>query len=186
MTAGQGLQPGWAAGLGCLLLTAGLTAGIVTTGDALPSIVLRLALVGAVLTFAALAIGSEALLALATAPILGAAVMAVDSSSGPNWGRSLLIGSLWFVTVELGWYAIQRRDRGRLPIEVTVQRVREVATVVTVTLAAGIVAVGAATFSPPRSLVVRATLAAALIAGLAAVLRQLTLSSGSEAKPEPE
>lgn len=173
------LQPGWAAALGCLLLTLGLAVGIVMTGEALPSIVLRLAIVAAVLTVGALVIGSEVLLALATAPVLGAAVAAVDASAGPTWGRSLLIGCLWFVAVELGWYAIQRRGRDMVPVEVTVQRIREVATVVTVTLAVGVVAVGAATFSPPRSLLVRALLAATLVGGLAAVLRQLTDSPES-------
>ena len=94
----------------------------------------RLALAGLILFGLTLALGSARLVGLATLPMLGAALVAADGRASIG---SIVVGCLWYVTLELAWDSIERRDGGERTAAYAHRRVFEVTTVVTLTLAVG-------------------------------------------------
>lgn len=176
------LAPGWPNGLLALVLavlTAALIANLAVTAGWL---VARLAVGGVVILVIALTLGSTALVGLATAPILAAAAVGLDRPEGHAWGQTLVIGLLWYVTAELAWGSIDQRDATARSAAVDQLRIREVATVVAVTVVVGSAAAGLATLAPIRTVLVRILAVVAVLACVVAVGRVLA----SRARPDAE
>ena len=118
-------------------------------------------------------VGSRTAVGLATPPALGAALVAMQQSTGHAWGRTLLVGLLWYLASEAAWASVSARDAVDRHPGVGRQRLGEVATVVAVS--AGVAAVGAslAAVAPARTAVVKGLAVAAVLVALALAARHL-------------
>ncbi len=178
--------PGWRNGLLALVLgalTAALIANLsVTAGGFAP----RLAVGGVIILAIALTLGSTAFVGLATAPILAGAAIGLDRPEGHAWGQTLVIGLLWYVAAELAWGSIEQRDPTTRSAAVDQLRIREVATVVAVTVVVGSAAAGLAALAPIRTVLVRILAVAAVLACVVAVGRVLAARSRPDPESDPE
>ena len=96
---------------GTALVLAGATAGVIASSSwTRTEIAGRLAITGVVLFAIALVVGSPRFVGLATVPVLVGALIASALAAEPAWLRSIVLGSVWYVAVELAWEAIERRD----------------------------------------------------------------------------
>lgn len=174
------LRQGWVAAVGAVTLGA-LTAFIVAgTESDYPWLVSRIALVGLALLAMGTAIGSEHAVGLASAPMLGAAVLGATAGGDTAWGRSMMIGCIWYVASELAWASIEQRDGTRRSAAVSNRRLQEVATVVIVGLGVGLAGAAASSLAPERTLVVRALVIGAALIALAGAARHLVGTDPSE------
>jgi hypothetical protein len=126
----------------------------------------RLGILGAIVFAIGVVAGSSRLVAMATAPVLGAALSVSAAADDPAWTRSILIGCLWYVAVELAWDAIERRsdiDRIGSPGRV---RIHEVATVLSLSIAVTTVASLLANNAPERTLALQGALIVSMLAAL--------------------
>lgn len=168
------LRWGWpaaAAGLG----VASLTAAVVSTADGeLGWLAMRASLIALAVLVAAVVVGSPRLAGLASLPMLLGALVGPDQSNGPPWGRSLIVGCLWYVALELVWASIeQRRDVERTEA-VDRQRRREVAQVVMVAILVGTGGAVLASVAPTRTLALRAAVIAAVVAAMIGAAQRLS------------
>jgi hypothetical protein len=146
---GGRLQTGAALGL------AGLTVGVIAASSSSQTeIAGRFAIVGAVLFAVALALGSPRFVGLATLPVLGGALMASAAAPEPAWVRSIVLGSLWYVAVEVAWDAIERRDGAERSVALDHRRTHEVATVMMLSLVTTTAGFLLSFLAPTRSLLV--------------------------------
>lgn len=152
---------------------AGLT--VATIARTAPDDILttRLALLGLALFVIALVAGSSRLVGLSSIPTLGAAVIAPAVATDPSWAGTLLVGCAWYLSVELAWTGLDRREHGPIGRPLARRRLHEVTTVVALTLAVGLVGATAADIAPPRSLYLQGPVVLALLAVLGAVTAQL-------------
>lgn len=178
------VRPGWRPALAAAVLS--VVTALAAVGDSLgaglrtgagplwwlaPS-----AVAGAVaLLLAGLSIGSDRLVGIASLPMLVGAGERLDSIDQALSGRPLIVGCLWFVTLELAWASIERRDDVARPPAVDRQRVYEVALVVVVTVVVGVVAILVVPLAPPRTLLVRGMILALVLVLMAEVVRRLRL-----------
>ena len=96
---------------GTALALAGATAGVIASSSwTRTEVAGRLAITGVVLFAIALVVGSPRFVGLATVPVLGGALIASALGAEPAWLRSIVLGCVWYVAVELAWEAIERRD----------------------------------------------------------------------------
>lgn len=175
------LAPGWPQGLLALVLAALAAVLIANLSVTAGWLAIRLAVGGVIALTLGLAFGSTALVGLATVPVLAGATVGLDRPEGHAWGQTLVIGLLWYVTAELAWASIEERDATVRSSAVKQLRVREVATVVAVTVVVGSAAAGLATIAPIRTVLVRFLAVVAVLACVIAVGRVLA----SRARPDP-
>lgn len=170
-----------------------LTAMVVTltaTEARLP--VGQLAAAAVVLHIGTLFVGSARWLGLSSLLMLGAATVEAGVGDNPSWIRSLAIGALWFVTVEAGWEAIERRSPARRSSAAIVYRLSELATVVGLTLGLGLAATATASLAPIRTVSVQAVVVGTMLVTLVLTVRHFSRSEdtaasvGSTGRGRPE
>ena len=111
---------------------------------------------------------------LAGLPVLAGAMIEIASQPTQDWLRATLIGCLWYVTSELAWDAIDRRDGHVRSRAFNRRRVEEVAAVVGGTTVLALVAAAALGQAPSRTFLVQVvTLALASAMVIAAAKRLL-------------
>ena len=150
-------------------VTAAVIAGVSTRADFAG----RLAIVGVVFFAIALALGSARFVGIATVPVLGSAMVAAGGADDPAWVRSIVVGCLWYLAVELAWDSIERRDGGERSSALVHRRVHEVATVVTLSLVVTIAGFAASGVAPQRMLLTQGPIVVGLIAALGLAARHV-------------
>lgn len=119
-------------------------------------------------------IGSERLVASSAAPMLAGLLLANSEQGQVAWGESLVVGCAWFVAVEAALASIEGRGGLTPDSSVITRRVVEVATVIALAAAVGLVGLVAQSFAPERSLLVRAAVASGVLVVLFSVVRRLS------------
>lgn len=168
------LRPGLGASvLACLLVAA---AGLLMTVTAteLPGLIRGLMVAAALVHAAVVFVGSSRLVATSVVFMLVAVTVESSVSEDPLWLRSIAVGLLWYVALEVSWHALSRRDGTVYTPAAITRRVHDVTIVVGLSLVVGLFAVIAATIAPGRSLALQALVLGGVLAALATVARQLT------------
>ena len=169
--------------LGSLAL-AGLAATLVAhDSSSFDWAVVRLSCV-AVLTLAAGAtVGSERLVASSATPMLAGLLLADSGQGQVAWAESLVVGCVWFVAVETTLASIESRGGLALDPSVITRRVVEVATVVALATAVGLIGLTVGSFAPERSLLARTTVASVVLGVLFSVARRLSQNKRASTGP---
>ena len=171
------LRPGRFQAVAAVVLAAATAAVIAAPTSARADFGGRLAMVGVVAFVIALAVGSARAVGLATVPVLGSALIATSGADDPDWVRSIVVGCLWYVAVELAWDSIERRDGGERTSALVHRRVHEVATVVTLSLIVTISGFLASGVAPPRTLLTQGPIVVGLLAAIGLTSRHLVKTS---------
>ena len=150
-----------------------IAALVLTTSEEAVSAAARLAGFGFLIFVGAVVLGSSGWAGAATIPVLGAALIDVGLDPEPDWLRAGIVGALWFVSLELGWDAIERRDGHRRSSAVNRQKTIEVVTVVLLTLGVAVVVSLLADVTVQRTLLLQAAALFGLAIGLALAIRHL-------------
>lgn len=137
----------------------------------------RLAIVGAVVFVIALALGSARIVGATSLPVLGSALASSAGAGDPAWVRSILLGCLWYVAVELAWDSIERRDGARRGTALDLRRTNELAAIVVISLAVTVSAYAASSFDVPRTLARQFLLIVAVIAALVLTIRHVVATA---------
>ena len=179
MTTGRGepIQRGHGRALGAIVLAAATASMIVVPTWTDEVIAARLAILGLTLIVVALALGSNRLIGLASIPMLGSAAIASAVADDPDWIRTIAVGCLWYVAVELAWDSVEQREDGARGRSLDRRRINELATVVTVALVIAIVGASASGFSRPRTLLVQAPIVLSLFVAIGAATALLARSA---------
>ncbi|MGH1492894.1 MAG: hypothetical protein ACRBK7_26450 [Acidimicrobiales bacterium] len=148
----------------------------------------RVVITGVVVFVAGVVVGSERLAALASIPMLVGALLGSDIDLGLVWGRSLIIGCLWYAALEAGWGSIEhRRIGGSSGGAVARRRSQEVAQIVVIAIVVGVAGVALTSVAPTRTLLVRGSVIATVLLGMAIALRHLRATApASESEAESE
>lgn len=180
------LRPGWLPAVGSLVLAAVTAAAIIDAAGSVAAptgrptwLVVTVALAAVLIFVTGLVIGSERVVGFASLPMLAAALESVDVVAGTVSGRSLIVGCLWFVSVESAWSSIERRDDVVRPPAVDRQRLNDVSVIVAVTVIVGLGAVLLLPLAPTRTLLVRAVILGLVLALMAEAVRRLRSVSDS-------
>ena len=168
-----GLRRGTAQTVAALVLAVGFVVVVLDTQVEQTLVGARITVMGAAFFAVALLIGSSRLVGLATLPALGGAFLALAAAPEPAWVRSILLGSVWYATMELAWDAIERRDGARRSRAFGARRVNETATVIAVALGFSAAAFALSTFAPTRTLFTVGVAILVLLVGLASATRLL-------------
>lgn len=174
------VRAGSMAATGALALGAATTAIIVESASTYTWLVSRGAFLGLIVLAVGTAFGSERVVALATAPTLGSALLGVTAGGELAWGRSIIIGCLWYASLELAWASIEHRDGTIRTPAVGRSRLQEVATVVIVAVLVAGVGAAASSFAPERTLVVRVLVVSAVLLSVVGALRHLSTTAPAE------
>lgn len=143
------------------------------TATELPRLIRGL-MVAAVLVHAVVIfLGSSRLVATSSVFMLVAVTLEPAMSDDPSWVRSIAVGLIWYIAMEVSWHALDRRDGTIYTSAALARRVQDVTVVVGLSLVVGLVAIAAATFAPGRSVGLQALVLGAVLAALAVVVRQL-------------
>ena len=139
---------------------------------------LAASLVGLGLVTLALAVvaRSERFTALASAPILGAAVVHTQFADEAVALWALGVGCGWYVTSELAWESIGRRAACRFEAITVRHRAQEIVTVVAVSLLVATITLAASNLAPSRTVLGEALVIVVVLAGGATAVRRLTTS----------
>lgn len=156
-----------------IVLALVVAALIVTPSSGQSEIAGRLAVIGLALFVVTLAIGSPRLIGLTTVPVLGGALLASASAAEPAWIRSIVIGSLWFLAVEIAWEAVERRDGADRKSAYDNRRINELAMVTT--LSVGVTTLGflLSAVAPTRTLFVIGIVVLGLLLALSLATRRV-------------
>ncbi len=160
-----------------LLVAAASAATIAAPDWTADNVAGRFALSGVVLFAIGLALGSARLVGVAALPVLGSALFSSATGESPAWVRSIVVGCLWYLAVELAWDSIERRNGVKRSSDLELRRINEVAVVVVISLGVTVSAYAASSLDAPRTLIGQAAILTALFAALLLVIRQLTASS---------
>lgn len=156
------------------LVLAGLGAGVVAASSGgQAQLATRLALAGVVMLGAGLALGSPRLVGVTTVPMLAAALISSGAGSETAWVQSIVLGCLWYVTAELAWDAIERRDGAKRTAEFDNRRTQEVATITALSIASTSVGFLFSYLAPTRSILVIGFAVLALFGCLSWATRRL-------------
>ena len=100
----------------------------------------------------------------------------VASAAGqiPEWVRSMIVGCLWYVALELAWDSIERRNGVARSSALELRRTNEVAVVVVVALAVSVGGYALSFLHLPRNLAGQGAILIALFAVLLVVGRFIT------------
>lgn len=173
------LQRGWSFSVASVL-SASAAAGVIASSTWRESQTAgRLAITAVVLLAVALAVGSGRLVAFTSLPLLGAGLITVVGVTGTLWVRALVVGVLWYLSAELGWEAIERRDGVRRTREFNSRRLDEVSYVVLMSMGVTGLAFALSAVAPLRTTVILGLALAALIAGVGGVTRRVRYPNAS-------
>ena len=157
-----------------IVLGAACAATIVITTDRYATNAGQLAGIGLALFVVGVLAGSSSIVAFGTLPMLGAAMIEIGANPGDGWIRAAVVGSLWFVSLEMAWDAIERRDGHRRSKAVNFRRMQEVSTVVVGAFAVPLVVLALVTaFTPQRTLAVQALVVGGLAVAMISAIRHL-------------
>ena len=166
------LQAGLSLGLAGAVATV-----IATSSSTVTAVSGRLAIVGLALFAIAVGLGSARLVGLATLPVLGAALVVSAAAAEPAWVRSIVLGIVWYMAVELAWEAVERRDGVRRSSAFNDRRVEEVTTVVILAFVVTTTGFLLSFLAPVRNVLIVGSVIICLIAGLRLATRRLQASS---------
>ena len=144
------MQPGLRYTVVAAALACAVAVGVAATAEVGATVVGQLAWLAAVLYLGFLAAGSSRWIGVSAGPLLFAAGIEAAFGDEPTWMRSLIVGCLWFVAVEAGWEAIDRRSGARVSTAAIARRLQEICTVVVVTAAVALAATISVGAAPPR------------------------------------
>jgi len=147
---------------------------ITSTASASNQFVDQLMVLAVVVHAACIAFGTSRWIGLASVPVVLAIVTESGFSDDPSWIRATAVGCLWFVTMEMSWEAIDRRRKGTRTTGAMARRVQDIAAVLGITLAIGLVASATATFAPERTVLIQALVFVILFGGCVAMIRQVS------------
>lgn len=165
------IRPGWPWSLAAVgLAVATAVATRLTATEALVAVT-PLVVTGVVLLAVLLFVGSSRWVGVASLPIVGSIVLEAGFADEPSWIRSIVLGCLWYLTLECAWEAIERRDGARWTSAAQRHRVQEVLAVVSISLGVGLVAAAATALAPLRSVLVQALAIGALLGVFTVLLR---------------
>jgi hypothetical protein len=168
------LQNGVAQALMALVVAAASAATIAVSHWTAGNVAGRFALAGVVVFAIGLAFGSARLVGVASLPVLGSALLASATGESPAWVRSIVVGCLWYVAVELAWDSIERRNGVKRSSALEFRLFNEVASVVVISLGVTVVAYAASGLDAPRTVIGQAAIVVALFAALLFATRRLT------------
>lgn len=155
-----------------------VVAGATAVAIAIPAGHVRVAvsLVGAGLLTLAFAIGtrSERVAAVATIPVLSAAVLHIRMADESVALWALGVGCGWYVATELAWESMTRSIECRFEPAVARRRAEEIVSVVAVTLVIATAALSASSLAPPRTVVLEVAVTGLVLAAGASAIRRLT------------
>jgi len=157
-------------------------AGAIATVIALSSsseteiIAVRLALFGVALFTIGVVLGSARLVGIATLPMLAAALVVSVAAAEPAWVRSIVVGIVWYMAVEMAWDAIERRDGVERSSAFNDRRIDEVTTVVILALVITTAGFLLSFLAPVRTVLVAGLVISCLLAGLRLATRRLQAS----------
>lgn len=151
----------------------------VATTTRFPDSAARFVGIGLVIFVMAVVTGSR--FAVGGAILIGliGAVIEIGTVPVQRWERSLIVACLWYVAAELAWDSMERRDGRIRPMTVAHERLREIGTVVVVSLVATVAAVSLFSAAPPRTLVVLAITVGGLALALIVATRHLTATGAA-------
>ena len=141
-----------------------------------PRMVLPLVGLALLLLTVAVVTRSDRLIAVATVPLLAAAVIHVQFSDEAVALWALGVGCGWYLATELGWEAIARRVACRFEPDIARRRAQDVVTVLAISCLIATVSLAASNLAPRRTVLVEALLIVMVIGGGATALRRLTTS----------
>jgi len=171
------IRPGWSFSLAALAL-GGATAWFATSNATEAArFALQLSIAAMVMLAIGLVVGSRLVVGASTAAMLGVVILEATLNDDASWVSALAIGCLWFVTVEIGFEALDRRDGVRRTAAATAQRVQEVTVVVASALGLGLVAIAATPLAPIRSVLVQAVVLGLVLGVFVAMLRRVAAAS---------
>lgn len=175
------IRPGflWSAAAATAAVTCVTISTVTATVAA--ELVLLFGVLGLALFLVGLLIGLTAAIGFASVFVLSSALFEAMAVDEPVWVRSLVIGCLWFASIELGWEAIDRRNGYEATPAVGARRLQEVLTVIGVTLVVGVVAVAMQSFAPARTMSLQVLVVAGFVAAFVTVARRLTTTYGEPA-----
>jgi hypothetical protein len=179
---GRRFHNGGTQGLGALVVaavTATMVAASNWTGD---NVAGRFAIAGVVLFAIALAVGSARLVGVASLPVLGSALFASATADSPAWVRSIVVGCLWYVAVELAWDSIERRKGVKRSPALELRRINEVSSIVVISLGVTVTAYAASSLDAPRTLIGQAVIVVALLAALVFAIRHVVATGARPAE----
>ena len=169
--------------LGSIAL-AGLAASLVAQNtSSFDWAVVRLSWLAVLILAGGATIGSERLVASSAVPLLAGLLLADSGQDQLAWAEALVVGCVWFVAVETALASIEGRGGLTPDSSVVIRRIVEVATVVALATAVGLVGLAVGSFAPERSLLVRTAMASVVLVVLASGARRL--SSGKRASTGP-
>lgn len=145
--------------------------GIAVTATEVTTAVTPLVVAGVILLVGFLLIGTSRWMGLASAPMVGAIVLEAGFADEPSWVRSILLGCVWYLTMECAWEAVDRRDGARHTRAANQRRLQEVVAVAVCALGLGAAAAVATTAAPLRSVLLQALAVSALLAVFVGLLR---------------
>jgi len=172
------LREGGTAALVSLASASLAVAVAIGAAGSLRPVVLRIELGAVFLLVLGIGVGSERVIALATAPALIGAVLALSESDRLTSSRAIIIACTWYVAVESGLASVERRTGAERTQAVGRQRTREVATVAAAAAIVGAVGAAFSSLAPERTVMVRAAVVTLVVLGLVLAIRALT-ESGS-------
>lgn len=160
---------------------AGVIAGVISlASSARADTAGSLALLGVGVLLVALVFGSRRLVAIATLPILAAALIVSAAGDEPAWIRSIVLGTLWYLTAELAWEGIERRDGVQRSDAFNSRRLDEVTTVVALTLAVTTIGASLAFLAPARSVFAMGLIFVGLLIALGSATRRIRDAVGRQ------
>lgn len=170
---GRRFHGGSTQGIGALV-AAGVTTTMIAasnwTGD---NVAGRFALAGFALFVIALAFGSARFVGMASLPVLGSALFASTTADSPAWVRSIVVGCLWYVAVELAWDSIERRKGVRRSRALELRRINEVSSIAVISLGVTVTAYAGSSLDAPRTLIGQAVIVVSLLAALIFTIRHV-------------
>jgi hypothetical protein len=145
--------------------------------------VVRLSWLAVLILAGGATIGSERLVASSAVPVLAGLLLADSGQGQVAWAESLVVGCVWFVAVETALASIEGRVGLTADPLVITRRVVEVATVVALAIAVGLVGLAVESIAPDRSLLVRVAVASVVLVVLFSVARQLSDDKRTSTSP---
>lgn len=174
------IRPGVWFSVVAVALASATVAIVVTTSIEGRTVVIQLAVLTMILYSWFLLIGSARWIGIASVPLLIAAGIEAGFGEDPTWIRSVIIGCLWFVSVEAGWEAIDRRRGARYTSTANFRRIQDVLTVLGLAVTIGLIATIAATLAPARSVLLQAAVIGGLLLAFLAMVRSLVSGQSTD------
>lgn len=133
--------------------------------------------IGLVVLALAVLVRSDRGVALASLPMLGAAVVHIQFADETIALWALGVGCGWYLATELAWEAINRRPVCRFEPVATRHRAQEIVSVVAISCLVATIALAASNLAPRRTVLGEVVVIVVVLAGAAAGVRRLAGSN---------